>query len=348
MKFHPSAMRRILNCSASKNEPDIKIDTPNKASDEGNAYHEIMERAFKEEIILNDIIAQTEEKYDVTVGFMVYNTIRMTQELEKKGVVLDQAERKIKADFGDYVISGRFDALGSTESHCVLVDFKGGYKDTTAKEQLLSYASVLSKNGVVRDFKVITIYGRLNTYEVLTVDQIMIQEFDEQVKKASKSNKYQSGSWCEYCPKQYECPAKNQMLNSAVLSLGTGELMANPADLYDRVKEIKKAVKNYEDQFKDYVLANGEVKDSSGKTFYIKESESAEYINTPDTVKAIKERLGDDYFDNQKIGKTVLKKAIMDSTERGIKKSEWESFESKLQEIEGGHVIKTKQTLSRK
>jgi len=349
IKLYPSSMRRILNCPASKELPEIEIDSSSQATIEGNAYHEAMEIVFKTPTkTVNEIIENVEKKYDVTIGFMVWQTLGMIKKLENVGFNLTETEGKHRAEFDNYILSGRIDARGTVGKFNVLVDYKGGYKDTSATDQLLSYASIINKNEGLTDFKIITIYGRLNNYDVLTVDEELIKDFDIRVERAVNSKKYSAGEHCEYCPMQFKCPAKELMINNAVIELGIGDLPAsNPADIFDRVKMIKKSVANYEAQLKDYVDTHGDIQDSEGRTFTIEETEKVTFNLNDKALNKVKERLPEKYLDSMKLNKTALKKIIMAEAPKGLKKAEWEAFEGELLELEGVEEIKISKTLKR-
>lgn len=349
IKVYPSSLPRIMSCPASLGKPEIDFRLKYSGSTEGTACSE-----FGEALALNgskgfnidENIAIVNERNGCTADWLCWNLFFMFKGIEQK-ITSCEPEKVLKFSIANFLISGKVDLLCHiSETEKALVDWKSGHRADTYTEQLMGYAICLFDSDEKIEL-VHVIEGNLKEKELfsITVTRKDVDKFlfDLGCVLTTKKESYQVGNHCKYCPKKFECKAHAQYMSGTISALNE-ELPQNPAEfaeLYERVGQLEKMIKNFKDEFKVVVKDNEQII-SGGKIFTINETEVKKWTLTNKNTQMIPE----EYL---KIDKTAMKKYVMANAERGQKKEAWECFERDFENCDpSGVEVTTQEKLTEK
>lgn len=250
---------------------------------EGTAAHELLHKAFEDEIDLNN----TEETADLDPNLLftvkrAYDGINdlLNRICEWEWSWTARSEEHLEADgnlpadtFGtaDLVVKA-----GDTFAVC---DYKHRYSDRDYTAQLAAYA-VMWVNQFPHDYHcgevhLIVWYGDTGTYTdtVLTVAECHNIASYAQLSRLNASTRPRKASpWCNLCEHCGACPAAQGLVSRGVTIIPEEENALLPpekiAPMMVICSEIEKRIKAFKAWAKEYAIENGGIYDEDGNLAY--------------------------------------------------------------------------------
>ncbi|RLB94240.1 MAG: hypothetical protein DRH26_01825 [Deltaproteobacteria bacterium] len=354
MKISGSIMDRLLNCPASKNVPDIKIqvgdDTPARL---GSAVHEVASYMINQNCEVVPDLKIFMEKW----GLDDEDDLRFLSWQAKKSFDSVKAYAKIVGSelpfeletTGFFTVSGTADLIGIEEPDTLIeCDYKSGRVEKDATNQLKLYAhghlETVPEFKKLNKVKLITFWLRSGEIEVAETTRDDLKKwFKESVKKITESDEYHAGEHCYYCPRNQNCPSMQMQVYNTVQSIEgvqnheiTDEMFV---DLYPRVKMLQKVIDNFNDIFRARLHVSP-LTDSDGTKYYLNEIKK-DKLDIKKSFNIIKEFFIENNIPPSEIdkslsiSKTKLLKAVNDNSPKGLKGAQKELLMARLREEEG-------------
>lgn len=259
-----SSLPRIMSCTASGQEPDIRIDSDNEIARVGNAAHEAYARMVEGKDVDLSAIALNHSVDENELAMLYWQGKSYWDEL--KLMLSDvEAERELSFRFrdnagADYLLTGHPDAsaklIGDADTS-VIIDWKTGHKETDPRDQVLGYALLQATNAPPKKILIILVWTRLGQKDIYEYTRDEIYAFSERLGESLSDERktyVPSEANCMYCPRQHDCPAKKKLLESSysqmqeIMAPDSAELMTaeGMAALYPKSRMLKKALVEYE------------------------------------------------------------------------------------------------------
>lgn len=223
-----SSLERIRACPMSARLP--QIETPSSDSSRGTAVHAYIANVISGRKPLAGVPAEFHElceaidlstlpavgSYSAEVAF-AFDVIKL------KARTSQAIGRKY--DAGAYEIPGTADAVGVTNTHVVVIDWKSAWSGATKaaeNPQVLFYALCASQ--VFGRPDAIVAIARVDDdrirWDVAEVSAMELDLFGLELRKilvaSQESNRYGEGEHCRYCPAFDVCPAKQALMRAAL------------------------------------------------------------------------------------------------------------------------------------
>lgn len=284
-----SSLPRIMVCPASLQTPNIDIDTSGDVAALGTAVHEVLNDIIHQKLDVVPNLDAYIKKYSIDEEDLQFLTWRGMEIWTKFKPMLVHdtisCERELIGSCGsEWRITGHLDVCAelihsaSDEKILVIIDWKSGYVERDYNNQLMGYAWLatkvinghLSANGIptYTAIKIVTAWLRAGVWDVIDLSLKDIDGFGERLRSILESPKHTyspSDAHCLYCPRSSECPARAQLVQSAInnmLPMGMEEGAAlssreKLAQVYEQSKLLKRALEDYTDALKTTIRDDG-------------------------------------------------------------------------------------------
>jgi hypothetical protein len=147
-----------------------------------------------------------------------------------------------------------------------VIDWKTGRRDADHREQLLGYAALALLNYPEAAYA----FGRIiwlrsDETEVYSMTREGLVEWRERLISKSRENDYQPGPHCQYCPRQFSCPAKQDMVRGALNVLTTPGLTLaempghQKLDIYHKARSVAALAAQVLEVIRDDVRQHGAI-----------------------------------------------------------------------------------------
>jgi len=326
-----SSLPRLMSCTASGQEPDIRIDSDNEIARVGNAAHEAYALMVDGKDVDISAIALKHNVDEKEVTRLYWQGKNYWDEL-KDGLAFLQVEREMRRRLCIGMrLSGHPDVFALREGdyqHAVIIDWKTGYKETDPRAQCLGYAILaLNKVDQYERVSIVLCWTRLGIKDVYSFGIAEVMEFKQQLIDAVNAPTLHqvyvpSESNCMYCPRSRECPAKRELLSSAYEDMTSLVSMKNDiafspegmAALHPKTRMLKKALDEYDRQLK-VMLESGDIV-ADGKRYSLEDASRKTILFDR---KTLSEHLPSNVVDDLQVTITGkdLDAAIMSVSERG-------------------------------
>jgi len=279
MIYRASSVPRILRCPASSVAPDIYIDESGEAAAVGSAVHNVLAQVVEEGLTQLPEVGKAAELHRledyaelIRLGWAGVNALEDLRPSISNilGVEKSMACAEFKGT-ADMVFESDDGAL------CVL-DWKSGFADADYADQLMTYAIMARATfGAYERYKTIIVWLRSREIEINSYEIEDLRAWELRWNEVIKSDRYTPGEHCKWCPRQFDCEARAQMVRAVskdLVEIEAGQLTTNElADLYPKVLIVEKACKRYKDVLRAAVKDAGTVKLSDGRIMSMEEQE---------------------------------------------------------------------------
>ena len=236
-------------------------------------------------------------------------------------------------------LTGTADVLSIVGDEARILDHKTGWHDGNHSQQLRGYAWLaLNEFPECTRARVSVLNVRNGTIDTEVWDRTELAAWWFALAKHIVRNReiFAPSDECRFCPRRYECPAKQQMIAAAAKSLDLGDITAmTPGELlafHARAKAVEGAAKVALQIIKEAVHDMGGVVDvGDGRELAIEcgERREIQFANAEDVLKA---NLGDAWRECVSVGNGDLEKVAMKvAPKRGgakLKRKIWEELDA--------------------
>lgn len=258
MKIRASSVPRLFLCPASAKEPEIKTDEKSEYADRGTNVHRALES-----FILNGKapeVSSKEESELIASGMRLWD--------ENKYVFRKSLLAESRHEAG--VLSGTMDVIGFDDEAIVVGDWKTGQKKNV-RPQIMAYIWLAREKYGPREYYTGAIFWladeSFESFQVYDEDlDAFYAKVQEELGKAEST--YNPGEACAYCKRKLSCKARREYISGTATALaasGGSSAGFRLGDLWDRSRELKKALDNYEKTVKAEIDANGSIELPDGK-----------------------------------------------------------------------------------
>lgn len=324
-----SSLPRVLACPASLQEPETAIEEEYSGRDIGTAVHEILADYVRggacdwEEVAESYGLSRNQVIPLAHIGRRMWENVR-------DGLKVLAVEDKLKSAISPRIdITGHADIIAEDEPQLVVWDWKTGSQSSNYLPQTKAYAQLASDEwpeALEHPIKCVTAWVRdqvLDVHEVTGEDLI---EFRQSIVAswADRESYHPSDDACKYCPRRYECPARQKLVrhNAAALAeIEPGDLPATQlAQLKPKADMLKRALKQYNTALKDAVKENGPLPTGDGREVYLQERSRSKIV-TSTALPVLITHFGniDAVMPALKLSKGKLLDAVGDRAEQGKK-----------------------------
>jgi len=275
LKIRCSSLPRIMACPASIETPEMEIDTSGDDAALGRAIHEVM-AVISMTGIAPDSLENTAEKHGVSIRDLERGVGKARALWSKiaPSIEVGAVEKKMLAKFSSFDLTGHADLVGWSDGAPLILDWKTGHRESAAYYQLAGYAVLADPDiefaGPVKIVLAHTELGIIDVREIAPDERRQLIFDVTKIINAEKRS-YSPGPSCEYCPRKSECPARNEMLQSAGRDIaalaGAPETAITPARLaalWPQRCALKKAVDEYDRQCRLAVAEHGAISGPDG------------------------------------------------------------------------------------
>ena len=271
LKYGGSVASRTIGCPSwhklAENVPRSVAQSVNVAADTGTLLHNCMEKAYRDEVTFNQLLADgesyngtalTEDMIKEKLDPAVECVEEMLEMLNIDGKILLEPFVQIDEDIG-----GSIDMLGISQNgnDLLVLDYKFGYVTVNVEDnaQLLFYALAAATDAETAPMfdKVERIHLVIvqpnddgSDYSHWRIDPSALDAFEDKyftaISKAEVEivSNPQVGSWCKYCPAHAICPAKTgEAARLSRVNEITADKLAEYLPLADEMVEWAKQVK---------------------------------------------------------------------------------------------------------
>lgn len=297
-KIRASSLPRIMSCPASLKRPEVWIEPRREEAEMGTAVHAVLDDIVKSSMESVPDLDPYIKKFEVDAdelrflawrGMEIWNTFKPM--LDEQSI---ESERELVLTISDeHRLVGHVDVCAfladTDQSTLVVIDWKSGYVEREYMSQLMGYALLAYWNQEHSDdvnykpqaVKIVTAWLRAGTWDVLDVTPEGLDDFEWRLIEVveMQDEKFSpDDAHCIYCPRASECPAKAQMIQSAIRNLWPAEYKAhNLTDrdklgvLYSQAQSLKRVLKDYDDAIKDSIRKEGPISIPGGGALSLQE-----------------------------------------------------------------------------
>lgn len=358
VEWRVSDLPRILRCPASQQPPDLSIESDSYAARLGTAVHAALARLVSGERADFDTIAAASEVERDDLAPLFFAGRSMWEDYADAIEVLEvEAEyTRVVVDAPGVVFRGHPDLVGRTieddEPVLVVLDWKSGRPDSGYFDQLLGYIELAATDRehghgyVFHHAKAIVAWLRDRIVDIRDVDEAVRADWRERVVYAIEHpDQYgPSAETCQYCPRRYECPARDGMAQATANALVKANdiLALAPASLAamkPKADLLKSILKEYDTALKG-ALEGGPIPIDDDRELYLQERARSD-IDLSSALPALMERFGsvERLAPALKVSKSELMKLVGARAERGEKGKKRDELMRALDEA--GAISKT-------
>src|ERR1019366_3459516 len=268
LEIRCSSLPRVLSCPASLHGPSVVIEGDDETSSLGTAAHRCFEKITAGLEVPYTETARLATVYDVDVDELrlLVNLGRQCWSSLASSFPTPRIERKLSYTADGITLSGSPDVWDIVDAQGRVPDFKTGRSVRGHDEQLKGYAFLIAMNNPaeVQETWGATINVRsreIGEPVVMTRDDLL-EWWEDLVETVHQEHYRPSHEACIYCPRRYNCQARQELLQSAagVLCGIDKDAELVPADMRIGVmaaRHLEKVAKEYLDAVKTHVEING-------------------------------------------------------------------------------------------
>jgi RecB family exonuclease len=285
MLIRCSATDRALACASSLATPEHPYTPQSEDAAEGHAGHEALAAMVVGRGADLAAIAARHHVNEDDLAILVARGRQAWAEIAPmmRGTV--HVEHPLQCDLGgDVFLRGTADVIAiGDDAEITIADWKLGHAPSEHSGQLASYAFAAARmygppaSGYVTTIEIWVRAGEIRVNRP-TLGELTdhAERLVAQVRRIGRE--YGPGATsCRYCPHQQACPARAEWLRgsvSALAPLAEGELVTPTVlgSLYDRAKQLRAALAQYDDALDD-ALARGPVPLGEGRQLVVEDVE---------------------------------------------------------------------------
>lgn len=280
LRISPSRVPIYIECGQAA-RPVVAIGESTEAGSMGSAAH-----AALADIVRNgetQPIFRWAEEYQVDeteLGWLVAYG-RICWDEVRLAFPAPLVERKLEASIADDILlQGTADVLSMVPRGVATLDWKTKREKVPSDfHQLQAYALLGCEALGVEEATVSIAWLRHQDLETRHLTRQDLEDFRGRLLRSLRSETYNLGDHCKYCPRRYECPARQTKLTAATGQLtsqsetlreviGAGRL----PELMETVKEVEKAAKAIRAGVKSHIEESGPIPiDGSDREYYLQQ-----------------------------------------------------------------------------
>lgn len=199
----------------------------------GTAVHEAARRIVLGLPVDSSAVAVIADLYGADrdeVGFLAEAARRAWDKLTPTPGAIVDAELAMAAVLGDVKLTGTADVdiLEADRTAVTVIDWKTGRRDSDHREQVMGYCALALEAHPTVDIALAQIvWLRTNEVEAYSLTRRDMQPWRERLFEQVLDVAYHPGTHCQYCPRKFACPAREEMSRSAVAVMGDGVVAAD-------------------------------------------------------------------------------------------------------------------------
>lgn len=279
LRISPSRVPVYIECGQAA-RPLVPIGESTEAGSMGSAAH-----AALADIVRNketQPIFRWAEQYQVDeteLGWLVAYGRTCWDEI-KGAFPAPIVERKLETLIADNVLlRGTADVFSMVPCGVTTVDWKTKRtKEDSDFHQLQAYALLGCEALGVEEATVSIAWLRHQELETRHLTRKDLEDFRGRLLRSLRSETYNLGDHCKWCPRRYECPARQTKLTAATGQLtsrsetlsdviGAGRL----PELMETVKEVEKAAEAIRAGVKSHIEESGPIEIGGGREYYLQQ-----------------------------------------------------------------------------
>ena len=178
------------------------------------------------------------------------------------------------------LLSGHADVLSVSGNAAAILDWKSGYLESDASQQMTAYAFLASCTvpDTVTEFMAVVVYLRSRTYRIFRYTVKDLDAWAQNLQDVIDGPElFRPGSHCLYCKRHWDCPARAQMIRQTIAELGGDGEQEITVDLYRRARAAQAMAEEFKELVKEHILIHGPI-ESDGARLEIK-TESRDKID---------------------------------------------------------------------
>lgn len=281
INLRSSALPRIMECPASKDAGEVPIDSTSDAATLGTAAHDVIQYMIREQLEdipdLAPFIKKYGEQYADDLRILAYCAANMWADFGSNLKVV-YLEHQMQCVYPEFDLQGHADLTCAELNEddeaifdaLVVVDWKTGWFESDHHHQLMSYLFMLAQQIKAPEYKYVVARVRTQEIEtrVFTSDDLLT--WFETLCDTVQRDTYNPGRHCHFCPKRFDCPARQSMLTDTAMVLSQQDKMpglnANMLGLlHDRAQELKVSLKLYDNLVTEVLKSEGKMDIGNGR-----------------------------------------------------------------------------------
>jgi hypothetical protein len=342
LKIRCSSLPRLAACAAAIEPPGITIEGDRGPSDLGTAFHAAMVTLVIRGTWPDVEALAHEHRVDEGELAGLVGMARKAWEA-KLSEMFPEPETELELSADDVeagiTLTGHADLVSRAGPEIRILDYKSGWLDQDATEQLKGYALLaLLKSpdcATARVSKWQIRHGTLST-QVYTRDELELwwKGFSAHIRETGI---YRPGSHCGYCPRAMECGARRTVLSMAVdtfRDVSAADVIPDqsPESLARIVAQARSIAKLAEAAI-EAVRAEVKLRGGEYGPLRLIEQERRE-IDASRSFDVLREVIGEEaLLEVTRVSKTAVEKIVKDTAPRGQKGKRVELLMAKLEEI---------------
>lgn len=349
-----SSLPRVMACPASLVEPKVHIDIENVNSRLGSAVHELLAALVRGEEHDLRVIA---DKWNVDVDALapLYHVGRRRWGDYADLFQVHAVEKRMFVPGTEVELSGTPDVVAHVidSDTLVIVDFKSGLPSRTHIEQLRGYGFlarlrwISNPNSTVKFF---TFWLRSGDVDIQDITQTELMDWWANLPaRLSHTDHYSpSPEACEFCPRQYECPARAHLVEQSITDLTPADGIkalspAGLASLYPKAQMLARALDDYKTTLKAAIQERGALPIDETREIVLEERKRQ--MLEPKATIAMLQSIGIDASAALMVHKAKACKLVGETAKRGEKGKAIDGFLNVLRE-QGAITISSYQSLT--
>ena len=267
LEIRCSSLPRVLSCPASLHRPSVVIEGDDETSSLGTAAHRCFEKITAGLEVPYTETARLATVYDVDVDELrlLVNLGRQCWSSLASSFPTPRIERKLSYTADGITLTGSPDVWDIVDGQARVPDFKTGRSVRGHDEQLKGYALLIAKNNpeVTEAWgTTINVRARENGNIIVMQRGELDDWWGDLVETVSQEHFRPSHEACIYCPRRFNCPARQELLQSAAgVLIGSVENMPLPEEPMRlgvlAARHLAKVAAEYLDAVKAHVEING-------------------------------------------------------------------------------------------
>ena len=281
INLRSSALPRIMECPASKDAGEVPIDSTSDAATLGTAAHDVIQHMIREQLEdipdLAPFIKKYGEQYAEDLRILAYCAANMWADFGSNLKIIDlEHELRIVANpihlrgHADLVCAELNEDDETVFDAVVVVDWKTGWSESDHHHQLMSYLFMIAQGIKAAEYKYVVARVRTQEIETRVFTKSDLITWFKTLCDTVQRDTYNPGRHCHFCPKRFDCPARQSMLTDTAMVLSQQDKMpglnANMLGLlYDRAQELKASLKLYDGLVAEALQSEGKLNIGNGR-----------------------------------------------------------------------------------
>ena len=277
-----SQLPRIMKCQGELQPGYIGVHVETPAASKGTAVHAELAHWLR----------TGEEPDEMSPTFNTFQTFRrvLTESnfalrIGRNAMMIEEA---LEIEHAGIRLTGHPDLFGYAPERAIdLYDWKSGWNtESDHVDQLKGYARQIFQLYEPETIRAIIVRPDCTVQQwEWTFDEISDWWADLVNKVVNWDGSFNTGEHCQYCPRLYDCPGRQQIARAASMALASGFAfdITHPEDCiraYQLALVAGKAVEDMKDAIRDHVRHFGEISDGSHKLCLVPSNKRVIDLNT--------------------------------------------------------------------